>query len=72
MIKYATNATDDISNLWYARDEVGLLAIVLPFVVLIELKLKGGAIYNVKSLPSGIMAHVAAAQFGDCEGVDPT
>lgn len=53
VIKYATNATDDISNLWYARDE-------------------GGAIYNVKSLPSGIMAHVAAAQFGDCEGVDPT
>lgn len=53
VIKYATNATDDISNLWYARDE-------------------GGAIYNVKSLPSGIMAHVAAAQFSDCEGVDST
>lgn len=51
--KYATNATDDISNLWYARDE-------------------GGAIYNVKSLPSGIMAHVAAAQFGGCEGSDST
>ncbi|KAK0242072.1 glycoside hydrolase family 76 protein [Armillaria nabsnona] len=53
VIKYATNATDDISNLWYAQDE-------------------GGAIYNVKSLPSGIMAHVATAQFGDCEGVDST
>lgn len=53
MIEYATNATDDISNLWYAPDE-------------------GGAIYNVKSLPSGIMAHVAAAQFDGCEGVVST
>ncbi|KAK0455481.1 glycoside hydrolase family 76 protein [Desarmillaria tabescens] len=52
VIKYATNATDDISNLWYAPDS------------------EGGAIYNIKSLPSGIMAHVAAAQFGDCERVD--
>ncbi|KAK0476694.1 glycoside hydrolase family 76 protein [Armillaria novae-zelandiae] len=51
VIEYATNATGDISNLWYAPDE-------------------GGAIYNVKSLPSGIMAHVAAAQFGGYEGVD--
>ncbi|KAF9003488.1 hypothetical protein BDZ89DRAFT_1080958 [Hymenopellis radicata] len=48
VIKYATNATNDISNLWYAEDE-------------------GGAIYNVKNLPSGIMAHVAAAQYGGCE-----
>ncbi|KAK0195134.1 glycoside hydrolase family 76 protein [Armillaria mellea] len=53
VIEYATNATGDISNLWYAPDE-------------------GGAIYNVKSLPSGIMANVAAAQFGGCEGVDST
>ncbi|KAF8898081.1 glycoside hydrolase family 76 protein [Mucidula mucida] len=48
VIKYATNAMNDISNLWYAKDE-------------------GGAIYNVKSLPSGIMAHVAAAQYGGCD-----
>ncbi|KAJ7057708.1 glycoside hydrolase family 76 protein [Mycena amicta] len=27
---------------------------------------EGGSIYNVKSLPSGIMAHVAAAQYGPC------
>ncbi|KAG7446580.1 Six-hairpin glycosidase [Guyanagaster necrorhizus] len=45
--KYATNVTNDISNLWYAPDE-------------------GGAIYNVKSLPSGLMAHIAAAQFASC------
>ncbi|KAJ7213137.1 glycoside hydrolase family 76 protein [Mycena pura] len=27
---------------------------------------EGGSIYNVKSLPSGIMAHVAAMQYGPC------
>lgn len=27
---------------------------------------QGGSVYNVKSLPSGIAAHVAAAQYGPC------
>ncbi|KAJ6616646.1 Six-hairpin glycosidase [Mycena sp. CBHHK59/15] len=27
---------------------------------------EGGSVYNVKSLPSGIAAHVAAAQYGPC------
>ncbi|KAJ7860316.1 glycoside hydrolase family 76 protein [Mycena leptocephala] len=29
-------------------------------------KNEGGSVYNVKSLPSGLMAHVAAAQYGPC------
>ncbi|KAJ7354463.1 glycoside hydrolase family 76 protein [Mycena albidolilacea] len=29
-------------------------------------KNEGGSVYNVKSLPSGIAAHVAAAQYGPC------
>ncbi|KAJ7140936.1 glycoside hydrolase family 76 protein [Mycena epipterygia] len=29
---------------------------------------EGGSVYNVKSLPSGIAAHVAAAQYGPCVG----
>ncbi|KAJ7596592.1 glycoside hydrolase family 76 protein [Mycena floridula] len=30
---------------------------------------EGGSIYNVKSLPSGLMAHIAAAEFGPCHTV---
>ena len=64
VLRYATNASLDIGSVWYAKNEArknffGVFNAAYIF-------LQGGSVYNVKSLPSGIMAHVAAAQYGPC------